>query len=843
MTSADNRWNTVFDLFHAALERAEGERARFLEEACGNDPELRVEVERMLASYLADPDYLEEPVGATVLALLDAADTLEGSIVGAYRVVRRIGDGGMGSVYLAERDDRHFRKRVALKLVKRGMDSEEIVRRFRAERQILASLAHPNIGQLLDGGISDDGRPYFVMEYIADAVPITGHCNRERMTLRERLPLFRTVCAAVQYAHRNLVVHRDLKPANILVDGEGNVKLLDFGIAKLLAADASQTWHVNTRAELRLLTPEYAAPEQLRGGAITTACDVYALGVLLYELLTGCRPFRTKGRSTAEIERMLGEEEPERPSTAVGRREAMRQHGTTPERAAEERGTSVERLRRELRGDLETIVLKAMALDPARRYGSAEQLAEDIARYLQGMPIIAQPDSLGYRVGKFTARHRWGVSATIAAFVGLAGFGASMAQQSRRIARQARQIARERDRAESVVAFLKETFRLSDPDRTNGRDVTARELLNRGAARIAVELGGDPALRAELTGVIAEVSLNIGLFDEAERLSRESLAIYASTSPRQHAEVVAATLALAEVLRWKGEYGEAEQLLAEALAIQLGLTGEHNLTVAIIANAQGILARLRGESERAESLYRRALAIHERIERGDLRSLARTINNLAMLLKARGRLDEAEQLYRESLAIQQREVGEEHSDVATTLNNLAALLRARNDLDGAEALDRRALEIRRKVLNDHPSTAQSLNNLATTLLRRQRSNEAEILYREALGMWRQLLDENHPEVASGMHNLAQALRAQGRYGEAEELLCEALRRRRNRLGEEHPHVASTLVTLADVLREQGSEEDANVLYRRALEIRRRALGAEHPHTLQLRERLAEAAAS
>lgn len=840
MTSpaAGNSWHRVTELFHAALERAAGERAEFLDAECAGEGELRTEVEEMLASYLAEPDFLEQPVGETALALLDA-DTLEGDQVGPYRVLRRIGNGGMGSVYLAERDDKHFRKRVALKLVKRGMDSEEIVRRFRAERQILASLAHPNIAQLLDGGISEDGRPYFVMEHIADAVPVTAYCNRERMHLRERLLLFRTVCSAVQYAHRNLVVHRDLKPANILVGEDGVVKLLDFGIAKLLAADATQTWHVNTRAEARLLTPEYAAPEQIRGGTITTACDVYALGVLLYELLTGCRPFRMQGRSTAEIERMLDEQEPERPSTAVGRTTAARNAGISSEQAARERGTSVERLRRELRGDLETIVLKAMAHDPTRRYGSAEQLAEDIARYLDGMPIIAQPDSLGYRVGKFVGRHSWGVSATVAAFVGLAGFGASMARQSRRIARQAREIAHERDRAESVVTFLKDIFRISDPDRAQGRDVTARELLERGAARIAVELRGDPLLRAELTGVIARVSLNIGLFDEAERLCRESLDLYRSVLPPRPGEVVSALLALAETLRWKGEYAEAEALLDEAMAMQLRQTGEEHLGVAIVLNERGILARLRGNLEQAERFYRRALGIYERVDSNDMHSLARTINNLAMLVKGRGRLDEAEQLYREAMAIQERELGDEHSDVATTINNLAALLRARNDLDGAEALDRRALEIRRKVLHEHPSTAQSLNNLAATLHRRQRSREAELLYREALAMWRRLLDENHPEVANGMHNLAQALRAQGRYDEAAALLREALAIRRHRLGEEHPTVAQTLIALADLLRECGSSSDAETLYRRALQIRVRSLGANHPQTVQLCLRLEE----
>src|SRR5262245_52207434 len=435
------RWEQIERLYYAARKRDLGLRATFLDEACVGDESLRQEVESLLASDEQAGDFLNTPALriATEEIAEEQARSLVGRHLGHYRLLSQLGAGGMGEVYLAARADDQYRKQVAIKLVKRGMDTDNILRRFRHERQILAALDHPNIARLLDGGVSEDGLPYFVMEYIAGS-PITEYCDSHQLSTEERLELFRQVCAAVHYAHQNLVVHRDLKPGNILVTEEGAPRLLDFGIAKVFNPELASPTLDLTAPEMRLMTPEYASPEQVRGEPITTASDIYSLGIVLYEMLTGHHPYRTRNQPPSEVIRIVCEKEPEKPSAIIGRVEEITgaddPQPITPESVSRTREGQPEKLRRRLAGDLDNIVLMALRKEPERRYGSAEQLSEDIRRHLEGLPVIARKDTLGYRSAKFLQRHKAGVAATALVLTLVIGFIVSLAVKSAQVTRE-----------------------------------------------------------------------------------------------------------------------------------------------------------------------------------------------------------------------------------------------------------------------------------------------------------------------------------------------------------------------------------------------------------------------
>ncbi|HSR42665.1 MAG TPA: serine/threonine-protein kinase, partial [Longimicrobiales bacterium] len=493
------RRTTVEEIFDAALELPEASRDAFLDEACRGDDELRDEVEDLLAAHRRAEGILDRGPGRVAADLLDLAggtgpDLPGDRTVGPYRVVDELGRGGMGVVYLAERSDGHFRRRVALKVIP-GRETPGLRARMVAERQILASLDHPNIAGLLDGGVTDDGRPFLVMEYVA-GLPVDVYCDRMRLSVRERLELFVTIARAVEHAHRNLVVHRDLKPSNILVNSDGEVKLLDFGIAKLLnpalvGVEAPVTLH-----DTRLLTPQFASPEQLRGEVLTTASDVYSLGLILYRLLTGVPPFPVADPSITAILSAVLAGDPERPSVqALRDREIVHGDGSKRELSAEsratERHTVPRRLARTLKGDLDAIALKALRPEPARRYGSAEALAQDLERFLAGEPVQARKGSRIYRLGKLVRRHRAVAGAGVTAVVTLAVGGGVAAWQAG-VARQERDEAQlARVQAEEVSDFLMELFRIGDPLSGDGGAVTARDLVGRGLQR-ADALAGQP---------------------------------------------------------------------------------------------------------------------------------------------------------------------------------------------------------------------------------------------------------------------------------------------------------------------------------------------------------------
>jgi eukaryotic-like serine/threonine-protein kinase len=534
------RWRLIEELFHSAIELPVNQRGNFLEGACGEDLSLRAAIEKLIDGYDRAGSFIETPpvLDETTIALpAPEAEAVNGLRLGAYEVIRAIGRGGMGTVYLAERADAEFHKQVAIKLVTAGFDHESIIQRFRNERQILASLDHPNIARLLDGGTSESGAPYFVMEYI-EGQTIKEYCDTRRLTIIERLELFRTVCSAVHFAHQNLIVHRDIKPANILVTADGTAKLLDFGVAKLLSPIA-QTGEI-TEATARVMTPEYASPEQACGETITTASDVYSLGVLLYELLTGHRPYSLARRSLLEIIEAICKQEPAKPSTVVSRTETSPGAGSTavtitPEAVSKARDSEPQRLRRELQGDLDNIVLKAMRKEPQRRYTSVEQFSEDIKRYFQRLPVIARQDTLSYRASKFLARHKAGVAAATLVIVALLAGAVTTLWQ----AQAARQ---ERDKAEQRFNQVRKlansvVFELHDSIENLPGSTPARELLVGQALEyldnLAAEGGKDTALKQELAAAYDRVgdiqggfgTSHLGQRQKAGESYRKALAI------------------------------------------------------------------------------------------------------------------------------------------------------------------------------------------------------------------------------------------------------------------------------------------------------------------------------
>ncbi len=891
-------WSRVAELFEQVVERRSAERRDFLEQACGGDRELFSEVVSLLAAEEQAGEFLDRP------ALERAAEGGDGSpaprrrSIGPYKLQRQIGEGGMSTVYLAVRADDEYRHQVAIKVFALGAERRDLLRRFRTERQILATLEHPSIARLLDGGTTDDGLPYIVMEHI-EGEPIDVYCDRLRLTLDRRVELFRTLCSAVQYAHQSLVVHRDLKPANVLVTAAGVPKLLDFGIAKLVHPERFPETVQHTATGQRLMTPRYASPEQVQGAPITTASDVYSLGVLLYQLLTGHLPYRVAARPTAELERAVLEEEPERPSTAVSRVTAglddaerpasgsgEERPPPTPESVSRARGTRPERLRRQLAGDLENILLKSLRKEPQRRYGSVERLDEDLRRYQEGLPVAARPAGLRYRAGKFVRRHRWGVAAAAAFLALVVGFAAVMWVQAARIARERDQARHERDKAREVAAFLERIFQVSDPGEARGEEVTAREILDRGAEQIERQLAGQPEVSAALAGTIGNVYRQLGLYDQAEPHLRRSLEVGRETLGADHPEIADSLTRMALLRRDQGRLDDAEEHLRQALELRRSAPGEDPAGQAEALQELGEVLGMRGDLTTAEEVFRQALELRRgAYGAGDPR-VAESMGSLCKALREQARLDAAAELCTEALGIERRVFGEPHPRVAarlndlgilrfqagemeaaielygeaveqaravygeahpvsaTYLNNLAVAYGVQGDFAAAEPLFRQLLELRRAHFgDDHPDVANSYGNLGRLLRERGDLVAAEGYYRDAIAVMRRGGNESHPWMTDYLDNLASLYRDRGELAAAEPLFRQALELRRRLLGEDNPQVASTLVGYGELLVVRGDPVAAEPLLRRGLEIFRAAWGEEHWKTAEARSVLGAALAA
>ena len=810
------RWRQIERVFQAALEREPGDWPAFVAEACGDDAELRHEVESLLAQPIADT-LLEAPIRDGARAITsDSQDTRVGQRVGAYRITGVVGHGGMGEVYRGVRDDDQYRKQVAIKLVRRGMTTAGLLRRFRHERQILASLEHPNIARLLDGGTTDDGVPYLVMEFI-EGVPITTYSDRKGLSIPQRLALFLQTASAVSYAHQNLVVHRDLKPSNILVTADGTPKLLDFGIAKLLSADPDADDTPKTITSLHLMTPDYASPEQVRGLAISTATDVYSLGAVLYEMLCGERAHRFTSYTPTDIERVVCETAVEKPSTAARRS-----------------GAHAARLRRRLAGDLDTIVLMAMRKEPERRYGSVEQCAEDVRRYLDARPILARQDTFAYRAGKYIRRHRVAVSAAAVILISLIGGLAMTIWQAQRAERRFQQVRR---LANTVLIDLSDQISAL-PGSTQARETVAKTGLEY-LDSLAAEASGDPGLQLEL----AEGYYRLGIVQGGIRVAG--------------LEQLDAALA---------SHRKALSLGRELLARDPANTKVLSLMVRCHTNVGDLLQNRGGDLKEAAAAMAEGLRLSPLLEAAtDLRS--EEILDVITLLHFVGDLDlrmgnrrAAEQRYRQSLEWDRRLMAQfpgpraEHSyslDLATFGDALAA----GGDLEGAMAQYHEALAIRLKNVAENPDNTRYRRELALLYswmghftgnpMRLSLGDlpKAEEYYRQKLAIAEQLFAADSKNVQARMdlsfshEHLGDVIgvrnpkEAAGRYRQAQDVLRPLLEQSPNELRYRRRHLIQE-GQFAAALGRAGEPAAALARLREVLK-QVRSLAAQHPEDDQV----------
>ena len=688
MTGGESRdtalWRDVFDAADRALELHGAERRAFVERCVVENPAVGAELKALIESG-EHASVLEHPASEFSAPFLHEPEPNETSSVttpngemasfGAYRVRRELGSGGMGTVYLAERADDQFRKDVALKVLprwRRGNGSG--YQRFLEERQILAKLDHPGIAHLLDGGVTADGIPWFAMEYIAGE-PIDAYCNARHLSVEARLQLFGDVCSAVQYAHRNLVVHRDLKPSNILVAADGRVALLDFGIARLLAAEDARAAELTMTVD-RQLTPLYSSPEQIRGEPVSTAADVYALGVLLHVMLTGTNPYGLTTLGSYEVARAVLEQDPERPSVSATR-------------------TGAPQLARRLRGDLDAIVLKAMSREPGKRYATVEQLETDVQRFLTGLPVLAQPESRSYVLGKFVKRHRAAVTLASIATALLITFATVMTVQRSHIRAQAQRITRERDRAENIGQGFMTIFRNIAPGDSG---ITAREVLDSATSRINEELVNYPEQRSRLIFEMARAYHRIDLENPAASLLEASLALRRELQPPSELDIAETLDLLGEVNLARGNIARADSEYSAALTLRRRNLEARDSRLAHTLIGLASVRRAERKLSDAERFAREAIAIDRASGRNARGELARGVSGLAAVLSDRGEHVAAAALYREALALTREIHPEEHADVATAVLDFAGALNAIGDRRAADSLMRYELALRRRIV-------------------------------------------------------------------------------------------------------------------------------------------------
>jgi len=764
---------------------------------------------------------------------------------GRYEALERIGEGGMGVVYLAEQIE-PVRRQVALKVIKLGMDTEGVVARFESERQALALMSHPNIAQVFDAGSNEDGRPFFVMEYVR-GTPITSYCDQNRLESADRLALLIEVCQGVQHAHHKGIIHRDIKPSNVLVtviNDRPIPKIIDFGLAKATTGSRAGSDHATEYGTV-VGTPSYMSPEQAAGSSldIDSRTDVYSLGVLLYELLTGTLPHggtKTARNVLESLQHLTSGIDPPKPSDRMTSR-----HEETVE-AALARGTDPATLARKLRGDLDWIVMKALQKDRALRYQTPSEIAADIARHFGHDPILAGPPSAVYRLRNFARRHRKSVVAgsiaAVALILGTVGTSIGMIEAER--ARREAEIQRlrsevEADKARALSGFLVQALASPDPE-IQGREVRVYEVLDQAAEGLDRRFDQQPEVETEIRSALAASYRGLGLYDAAEAQLLETRRVLLDSLGPDHPDTLRVSAELASVKGDRGQLEEAERLFRGALDRQRSVLGDHHPSTLQTANDLGSLLIARGQLEEAEVLLREVLANAR--DGSDIQpsEVFITQNNLAYLLQLQGRLDDAERQYREALAGLVRTEGERNPKTLDTLGNLGTLYREMERLDEAEATLRRALELRREVLgNDHPSTLHSANNLASVLHARGKLDEAEPLYRGALDGNSRLLGDDHPETLTAMNNLATLYEDRGEIDEAERLYRLVVERRVEVLGEDHQDTLISQHNLAAFLLETGKLDEAEKWSRSAVNGARRTLLDDHFLTAIFEGRLGE----
>ena len=821
------RWAQVDAVFEKAVKLPPEKRDRFVADSCGGDTELCNYILSLLQIDGGGEDVERTVVDALQSAIsgaLGQRDDMQGAALGPYRVVQTLGAGGMGVVYLAERADKQYEQLVAIKLGRHRLVDQSAQQRLRVERQILANLDHPNIARLLDGGTADDGTPYIVMEYI-DGVRIDTYCDRNRLTIDQRLALFWTICSAVHYAHQNLVIHRDIKPSNILVTDDGMPKLLDFGIAKLIDTEGTATEGL-TRDGASVMTPENAAPEQVLGQPLTTAVDTYALGGLLYLLLTGVPMYGLAGKQPAEMARTICQKIPELPSQRLRQMIARARGGGDAglneqlDSIGKNRSTTVDRLSKRLRGDIDTIVSSALRKEPERRYRSVNQFAEDIRLHRQSLPIEARSESWGYRAGKFVRRHAAGVATAVLIVSMLAVFAIAMSIQNQRI-------LAERDIAREVSTFLEEIFESPDPQNARGASVTAREILDVGASRIDDNLDEQPEVRGALMATMGRVYMNLGEYEQSTTMLQQSLDVLRRELDETDPNLLMTEVALAANLIRQADYDRALELLERSLPDIESTFGARSPEVAASLQQLAELHIKTSDYASAKQYARRSAAIYELYEDEPI-DFAIAVNQLGKALQLSGDLTGGEVHLRQALDVLERNGGPDHPYLPYYLQNLGALLRSKGALEEADIVLARAISATRRIYGeDHDLLAGTLVNQGMLLHDMGRFGRAEEALRDALRIDRKVLGPGHPAVGYDLTSLGALLHDKGNLEDARATLEEALELYEAAYGGDNQYVGSALTELGAVLTSAGRAEEALALLERAVAIRKREYADDH----------------
>lgn len=774
-----DRLNKIRELFDKASNLNAVEREVFLNQECANELELKKEILSLLDSLENTKDFLEEALTIVEQNKNNFTDPYINKQIGNYLIDGEAGVGGMGIVYTGRRNDKEFEQKVAIKILKHGITSEYLLKRFQIERQTLANLQHQNIARLLDGGRTIDGLPYLVMEFI-DGIPITDFCHQKKLSLEEKLKLFREVCTAVQYAHQNLIVHRDLKPGNILVTKDGIPKLLDFGIAKLIDEELVDNNEDLTRTGVWHLTPEYASPEQIKGEKITTASDIYSLGVLLYQILTGYQPYKISNNSPAAISKIITEEIIQKPSEKV--KDKSREH-------AESNLFLNDKISNQLKGDLDNIVLKAMHKDPARRYVSVEQFSEDIRRHLSGLPVIAQKDTAGYRLSKFIQRHKVG-------FISSVGFIVFLIINLIAIIWQANIAANERDKAkleaqkvETVNKFLLDMLSSVDPTEI-GRDVKVYDVLRKSALGVEKGFKDQPGIEASIQKTIGKTLTSLGEYDEAKPHLLRSLLLNERVYGKQSNQASESNYELALYYHWIGEL------------------------------------------KTADSLYKKSLQIFKRNSDVSKRSLASTLNDYGILKSDFAEFDESKKMYEESLNILLENYGEKDRDVASLYNNLAIVMQAQKDLDGAEKYFHKALELNIELFGENrPEVSSNYNNLAYIYIDKGDFTRAEEYFIKSLELKKKYYGADHSYVGFAFLNLGGLEFRIGKINESEKYILDAIKNLKKSVNEDHIWLGLAYYWYGKILIEKSKYSEAETYLRKSLTINKKNYPKDHPNII------------
>ncbi len=788
-------WDKIKSLFREVCELTPKEREAILNEKCKDDPDLKKEVEALIESSQKAEDAWElSPLHSDELTDDgNSKNSFDGRIIGKYKIENRIGEGGMAMVYSAVRIDNQFSRRVAIKFIKRGMDTEEIIKRFKIEQQTLAGLDHPNIAKIIDGGTTDDGLSFFVMEYI-DGIPITDYCDQNKLSIDQRLELFIQVCSAVNYAHQNLIVHRDIKPSNILITSKGEPKLLDFGIAKLLGREQNINTAALTREGSRLMTVEYASPEQIVGGKITTASDIYSLGVLLYELLTGHLPHSFKNKFPPEVEKIITSTNPEKPSTVITKSKIIltgsgELNKISPDEISNLRSSSVDKLKKKLSGDMDNLILMALRRDPARRYISVQHLSEDIKHYIERRPVSAHSDSVLYRTNMFVKRHAVWVATSIIILLLIISSVIVVLWQAN-IASEERDKANiEAARTTQINNFLNKTLFSSDP-LLAGKDLKLSDVLKEASKKINTELKGQPEIEAEIRANIGQTYENLGLYDDAIHQLGRSLQLRDSLFGENNKETAISFNYLALANYDAGNLDTAKYLFEKSVKLLRALNDKPELEEAI--SDYGLLQMDLYDFKGAKKSFEESLGIALNVFGKESREFAVTLNNLAFAYDDLNNLDTAEIYYNKALYIDTKLFGDTSIDVANNINNLAFIYQEKENYNKAERLFTNAYNIRKKILGeDHPDVALAKLNLASSYYYLKNYNNAEQLVNQVLKTWREKLNSDHYYFGKGYAWLGKIQNAEGKYKEAYSNLVKSLQIRKKTYDDKNSLVVST----------------------------------------------------